>query len=86
MTRGYVVDVDALRAACSHVARAWGEEMGYRCEVVGSTRDRVAVEVHARDGSRFLVAADRWGNVADDTAADASDHAAILAVLAAVAT
>jgi hypothetical protein len=84
MTAGYLVDVDALASACRYVAREWGEESGYRCEVVGSSARRVAIEVHASDGSRFLVAADRWGNVAHDTERDGSDHAAILAVMGAV--
>lgn len=81
MTGRYVVSVDALMHATCYVAREWGEEAGYRCEIVGSSAKVVVLEVSASDGARFLVAADRWGNTADDTAHEGIDHDAILALM-----
>lgn len=65
------VDVDALGSAARYVSREWGEEAGYRARIAGSTLDGAILEVSWRDGSRFYVWSDRWGNTAHgDTMAD----------------
>lgn len=56
---------DAIAAAASRVSREWGDT-GYRIEKISqipSEHSNAAVMhvVHS-DGSRFTVAADRWGN------------------------
>ena len=53
---------DQLSAAGSYIAREWGD-YGYRIENIESPTHRVSLfHVCASDGSRFTVAADRWGN------------------------
>lgn len=56
------VDCDALAEAARYVTREWGAESGYRARVVAAGYRTVALEVTARDGGIFYVAADRWGN------------------------
>lgn len=53
---------DQLTAAGSYIARYWGDD-GYRIESIASPTSLVSVfHVVARDGSRFIVLTDRWGN------------------------
>ena len=53
---------DQLSAAGSYIARTWGD-YGYRVEAVESPTYAVSLfRVVASDGSRFTVAADKWGN------------------------
>ena len=62
---GPSVDVDALASAARYVQREWGEELGYRASIAAAESRLVVLEVSwPRDGSRFYVSADRWGNVA----------------------
>jgi hypothetical protein len=63
-----MISPEALGAAASRIEREWG--YGYWIERVteGPTRGGATLHVVAGDGSRFTVAADRWGNpVADGT-------------------
>jgi hypothetical protein len=53
---------DQLSAAGSYIAHNWGD-YGYRIELVESPTHRIALfHVCASDGSRFIVAGDRYGN------------------------
>lgn len=54
--------VDAAGALVSALSRAWGEH-GYRIAVSGCGWGHGVAECAASDGSRFWLAADRWGNV-----------------------
>lgn len=57
------VKPDALAAAAAAVEREWGSGYGIEAvHAIGYTGG-VRLEVVASDGSRFQVAADRWGNV-----------------------
>jgi hypothetical protein len=59
---GLNLTTDQLGAAASYVAREWGD-FGYRIEGIESPTSRVSLfYVRASDGSRFVVAADMWGN------------------------
>jgi hypothetical protein len=54
---------DSLWAAASYVAKEYGDH-GYRIGLADTILGRVSVfEVAHSDGSRFNIAADRWGNV-----------------------
>ena len=54
---------DQMAAAGSYVAREYGD-CGYSFEQIESPTRRVSLfHVVAGDGSRFIVAADRYGNV-----------------------
>ena len=56
---------DQMAAAGSYIARNWGD-CGYRVEQAESPTHRVSLfHVVASDGSRFIVAADKWGNCHD---------------------
>jgi hypothetical protein len=53
---------DQMSAAASYIAREWGD-YGYSIENVESPTHAVSLfHVRALDGSRFVVAADKWGN------------------------
>jgi hypothetical protein len=53
---------DQMCAAGGYIADNWGD-YGYRIEQVESATPRVALfHVCASDGSRFIVAGDRYGN------------------------
>lgn len=53
---------DQLTSAGSFIARHWGTD-GYRIESIESPTRAVSVfQVTFRDGSRFAVVADVWGN------------------------
>lgn len=53
---------DQLAAAGGYISRTWGD-YGYRIEGIESATYAVSLfHVCASDGSRFIVAADRWGN------------------------
>jgi hypothetical protein len=53
---------DQLASAGSYIARTWGD-YGYRVEGIESPSRVVSLfYVYASDGSRFTVAADKWGN------------------------
>ena len=53
---------DQLASAGSYISHEWGD-YGYRIEAIESRTSAVAVfSVCASDGSRFAIAADRWGN------------------------
>ena len=53
---------DQMSAAGSYISRTWGD-YGYRIEAIESPTFRVSLfHVCASDGSRFIVACDRWGN------------------------
>jgi hypothetical protein len=53
---------DQMAAAGSYIARSWGD-FGYSIEKIESPTNRVSLfHVVASDGSRFIVAADRYGN------------------------
>ena len=56
---------DQLSAAGSYISRTWGD-YGYRIEKIESPTHRVSLfHVVCSDGSRFIVAADRYGNCHD---------------------
>jgi len=80
------VTPDQMCAAGSYIAREWGD-YGYRIEAAGSPTHAVSLfHVAAADGSRFIVAADKWGNCRK--AADSHGYATaeLLAELRAVVT
>lgn len=53
---------DQMSAAGSYIAREWGD-YGYSIEEIESPTHAVSLfHVRALDGSRFVVAADKWGN------------------------
>lgn len=53
---------DQMSAAAGYIAREWGD-YGYSIEDVESPTHAVSLfYVRALDGSRFVVAADKWGN------------------------
>lgn len=53
---------DQLASAGSFIAREWGD-YGYRIEDIESPTHAVSIfHVRHLDGSRFIVAADKWGN------------------------
>lgn len=53
---------DQLSAAGGYISRNWGAE-GYVIENITAPIRRVTLfHVRASDGSRFVVAADSWGN------------------------
>lgn len=54
--------VDAVYAVVGYLAREWGEH-GYRLSVEGSRSGGAIAHVVHSDGSRFVILADRWGNV-----------------------
>lgn len=56
------ITTDQLTAAGAFIAREWGD-YGYRIEGIESPTARVSLfYVRYRDGSRFVVAADQFGN------------------------
>ena len=56
------VSPDQLASAGSYITREWGDH-GYRVEEITSPTHAVSVfSVVCMVGSRFAVAADRWGN------------------------
>jgi hypothetical protein len=57
---------DQMSAAAHYLAREWGDESRYRIEGIESPTLKVSLfrVVHA-DGSRFTIAADKWGNCRD---------------------
>jgi hypothetical protein len=64
MTHPVYVDISPgqLSAAGSYIAREWGD-YGYQIEGIESPTVAVSLfHVRALDGSRFIVAADKWGN------------------------
>ncbi len=53
---------DQMSSAGSYISREWGD-YGYSIEKIESPTHRVSLfHVVASDGSRFIVATDRWGN------------------------
>lgn len=56
---------DQMSAAAAYLSRNWGD-CGYRIEAIEQATYAVALfrVVHA-DGSRFTIAADKWGNCRD---------------------
>ncbi len=58
---GPFVNPDAMMAAASLVQREWGHT-GYMLAVADGNRLVTIFEVSHYDGSRFNVAADKWGN------------------------
>jgi hypothetical protein len=53
---------DQMSAAAGYIIRNWSD-YGYSIETIESPTYRVGLfRVVASDGSRFTVAADRWGN------------------------
>ncbi len=63
MTTGPVsITPDQLAAAGSYIAREWGD-YGYTIEGVESPTHAVSLfHVRYLDGSRFVIAVDKWGN------------------------
>lgn len=56
---------DQLSAAGGYIARTWGDH-GYTVEEITSPSWLVSLfHVRMTDGSRFVVACDRWGNCRD---------------------
>jgi hypothetical protein len=56
---------DQLCSAGGYISANWGDH-GYRIEAVESPTHAVSLfHVACSDGSRFTVAADRWGNCQD---------------------
>ena len=56
------VTPDQMASAGGYISREWGD-YGYRIEGIESPTHAVAVfRVVASDGSRFAIAADKWGN------------------------
>ncbi len=58
---GTFANPDAMMAAASLVQREWGHA-GYALAVADGNRLVTIFEVSHFDGSRFNVAADKWGN------------------------
>lgn len=60
-----IVNPEQLHAAASHIERNYGH-YGYAVEIIESPTAMVSLfhVVHS-DGSRFIVAADRYGNTRD---------------------
>jgi hypothetical protein len=59
------ISPDQLASAASFIAREWGD-YGYRIEGIESPTHAVSLfHVACSDGSRFIVAADRYGNCHD---------------------
>jgi hypothetical protein len=59
------ISPDQLSAAGSYISRNWADH-GYRIEQIESPTVRVSLfHVVCGDGSRFIVAADCWGNCHD---------------------
>lgn len=57
-----MITPDQMSAAGSYISREWGD-YGYSIEQIESPTPRVSLfHVVASDGSRFIVAADRWGH------------------------
>lgn len=57
-----MITPDQMSAAGSYISREWGD-YGYSIEEIESPTHAVSLfHVVAGDGSRFIVAADRWGN------------------------
>ena len=64
---------DQLGSAGSYIAHEWGD-YGYRIEGIQSPTHAVSLfHVVCRDGGRFIVAADKWGNC--QKAADSHGYA-----------
>jgi hypothetical protein len=64
---------DQMASAGSYISRQWGDH-GYRIEQVESPTAAVSLfHVVASDGSRFIVAADKWGQCRDSDATDSAD-------------
>jgi hypothetical protein len=56
------ISPDQLASAASFIASEWGD-YGYRIEGIESPTHAVSLfHVRYLDGSRFVVAADKWGN------------------------
>ena len=56
------ISPDQLSAAGSYVSREWGD-YGYSIEGIESPTHAVSLfHVRYLDGSRFVIAADKWGN------------------------
>lgn len=56
------ISPDQMSAAASYISREWGD-YGYTIEDVESPTHAVSLfHVRYLDGSRFVVAADKWGN------------------------
>jgi hypothetical protein len=61
-THALSITPDQLASAGSYITHEWGG-YGYRIERIESPTRRVSLfHVVASDGSRFIVAADCWGN------------------------
>lgn len=61
---GYGASPDAVSALSSYLVREWGESR--RMSVVGRSDGSAMARCSASDGSRWWIAADRWGNVIGD--------------------
>jgi hypothetical protein len=59
----YGSSCDALFGIAGHVSREYGD-YGYRASIIGTWQGGAIAEVRHSDGSRFLLVADRYGNVA----------------------
>ena len=56
------ISPDQMSAAGSYIAREWGD-YGYTIEDVASPTHAVSLfHVRYLDGSRFVIAVDKWGN------------------------
>ena len=56
------ITVDQLASVAGYIAREWGD-YGYTIEGIESPTHAVSLfHVRHSDGSRFIVAADKWGN------------------------
>ena len=69
------ISPDQLSAAGSYISHEWGD-YGYRIEAIESPTHAVSLfHVCASDGSRFIVAADKWGNTGGPLDSQGYGHA-----------
>lgn len=60
------ITTDQLSGAAAYISRNWSDH-GYRIEAIDSPTWAVSIfHVVAGDGSRFVIAADKWGNAGGD--------------------
>ena len=78
------ISPDQMSAAGSYIAHEWGD-YGYRIEAIESPTHAVSLfHVCASDGSRFIVAADKWGNTGGPVESHGYDTPERTAALAAL--
>lgn len=68
-----IIQPDQMSGAAAYITREWGD--GYTVRGIDTaTRHVTLFHVTAGDGSRFTVAADRWGNCRHQDTGQAADE------------